>query len=647
MIKKLYLKLPVFIVTSFKLFLLEFSILNLCRLIFYFGFKTVDESEINFSTIAWAFRMGLEFDMVATTYALLLPILLLLLNDLFVKKTLAFYQLARYSTFIIFCLYALVSSADFPYYQQFGTHLNKQAFLWAASPWFVFKLIAGNVSYYGYFFLFVVFAYSIYRIVNRIFLNSSSMYSSHTKSIKGILLSTILLIPLLIVGARGRLSSKSTTHEGMAIVSDNLFVNQIALNPNFTLFRSLLFQKIKKYQIPNNIDSSIAFARNYFGIDGAFEKSITRKVKNDSAFKPYNVVIVCMESMSAYKTGIHGKENLTPYFNNIIKESLYFDRFFSSGIHTFNGLFSTCAAYPSMLTDHCLRRYTRRPFTTLGNLLLQKNYETFFYSTHDPHFDNMEGFFKQNGFKQVYSAFDLPKEKTISVTGVADHEIFNLFINKTNNMIDSKPFLAFIMTGSDHGPWVIPKDIPFKPSANTEEKRSTQYADWAIGYLMELAKKQKWFDNTLFVFLGDHGYSIGGCYEMPLSYHHIPFVLYKPNSLKPDTNHHLGFQPDVLSTVAGLMNLNFENNSFGSNIIKEKHPFVYFTADDKIGCVSDDGFFFYELMSQKTKRLSKFWDLDQKDYYLENKAKADSLKIGAMHLLDAAEFFIRRDYFSY
>jgi phosphoglycerol transferase MdoB-like AlkP superfamily enzyme len=222
-----------------------------------------------------------------------------------------------------------------------------------------------------------------------------------------------------------------------------------------------------------------------------------------------------------------------------------------------------------------------------------------------------------------------------------------LFISTVNKEDPSKPFLAFIMTGSDHGPWAIPKDIPFTPDADTEEKRSTQYADWAVGELMRNAKQQSWYKNTLFVFLGDHGYSIGGTYEMPLSYNHVPLVMHKPNTLKADTNHNLGYQPDVMSTVAGVLDLSFTNNSFGSDIRKEKHPFVYFTADDKIGCISDDGYFFYHLITQKTKRLKKYHNLNQEDFYDSTKQKADALEIGAQHMLDAAEYFIRKDYFTY
>jgi phosphoglycerol transferase MdoB-like AlkP superfamily enzyme len=647
MLKKITEFLPAFIVTLVRLFLVEFCLLTICRIIFYFGFKTLDVSAIERLKVLMAFRMGLEFDMVATSYALFLPALLLVFNEFFYRKTLFFHKAAFISVIVIFWLYAFISAADFPYYQQFGSHLNRQAFLWAASPAFVLRLIFGNISYYGYAALFILFAFLIYKIVKRVFATALlSLQGKKDKPLK-IGLATLLLVPFLIAGARGRLSSKSTTHEGLAIVSDNLFVNQVALNPNFTMFRSLLFQKVKNYKVPADIDKSIAYARNYFGIKGPYERSVTRTQKADSAFRPFNVVIVCMESMSSYKMGIHEHENLTPNLNKLITESVYFDNFFSSGIHTFNGLFSTCSGFPSMLTEHALRRYIKKPFITLGNLLEKKNYQTFFYSTHDPHFDNMSGFFTQNGYKSTFSAFDLPKEKTISVTGVADHEIFKLFFKTINEADKNRPFLGFIMTGSDHGPWAIPTDIPFKPNANTEEKRSTQYADWAIGEFMKTARQQPWYNNTLFVFLGDHGYAIGGTYEMPLSYHNIPFVMHKPNTLKPETFHQVGYQPDVVSTVAGALNLSFENSTFGINLLKEEHPFVYFTADDKIGCVSSDGYFFYNLLTQRTKRLRKYTNLDQEDYYTSRKEKADSLEKGANAMLDAAEYFIRKDYFSY
>lgn len=647
--RKFLSQVPSFIITAAKLFLLEFMILVLCRIIFFFALKTPDVSQVPVTTVLWAFRMGFEFDMIATCYAISLPCLLLLLNEFFNKRSLFFHQAGFLVTLLIFWLYAFVSAADFPYFNQFGSHLSRQAFLWTASPGFILKMIFGTVSYYGYLFLFVLFAVAIYMALKRIYRSHLARLREHSFSPVRNAVFAVALVPLLIVGSRGRTSGKSTTHEGLAIVSDNSFVNQIALNPDFTLFRSLLFQKVKTYEVPAGIDESIRFARNYLGIAGSYKRSVERMESPDSAFRPMNIVIVCMESMSSYKMGIHNHEVLTPNFNNIVKESVYFDRFFSSGIHTFNGLFSTATGFPSLPGEHGLRRYTRQPFTNLANLLQKKNYEASFYSTHDPHFDNMEGFFKENGYPDNFSALNLPHDKSISATGVPDHELFNLFFSNAGKADKTRPFISFIMTGSDHGPWVIPENIPFKPTSEDEYKRATQYADWALGQFMETAKKQSWYENTLFVFLGDHGYAISNTFEMPLSYHNVPFVLHSPRLLKPDTVHHLGYQPDVLATVAALLNLPFDNTSFGINIMKKQHPFVYFQADDKVGCLSDDGYYFYELMSQKTKRLRRYMDqeLDMKDYYEVRRAKADSLEQCAKHMLDAAEYFIRKDYFSY
>lgn len=646
-IKKIKHYLPVFIPLVIKLFLIEFLLLNGCRLVFYFAFRTQDTAQVGAAQVLMAFVRGFEFDMVISTYALILPILLLWLNNYFFGRTKLFHNAALVSTIALFGIYALVSAADFPYFNQFRSHLNRQAFLWADSPGFVIKLILGTPSYYAYAAVFLLLLFCIYRLCRRVFNTAARDYPEQNDSYLKTTLGFVVLLPFVVLGARGRLALKSTSHEGRAIVSDNLFINQVALNPNYTLFRSLFFQKVKPYSVPADINESIAYARRYFGIKEAFEPSVRRMQKADSAFRPYNVVIVCMESMSAYKTGLHGRENLTPYFNNLIRRSVLFDRFFSSGIHTFNGLFSTCAAYPNTHTEHSLRRYTRKSFSGLARLLGEKNYQTYFFSTHDPYFDNMQGFFTLNGYKNFYSSLDLPEEKNISATGVPDHEIFEFFINVINKNNRDSPFLGFIMTGSDHGPWAIPKNIPFKPGANSEEKRSTQYADWSLGHFMELASKQSWYKNTLFVFLGDHGYATEGCYEMPLSYHHTPFVLHMPGVLKADTNHNVGYQPDLTPTVAGVLNLEYENNTFGINLLKEKHPFVFFTADDKTGCVDNEGYFYYELIEQNTRRLRKYINLDQNDYFGARKQKADSMAEGTRRMLDAAEYFLKKDYFSY
>ena len=54
-----------------------------------------------------------------------------------------------------------------------------------------------------------------------------------------------------------------------------------------------------------------------------------------------------------------------------------------------------------------------------------------------------------------------------------------------------------------------------------------EYADWALRQFFEEARKQPWFDNTIFVLEGDHGKLVGDAEcELPESYNHIPLMIY-------------------------------------------------------------------------------------------------------------------------
>jgi len=48
-------------------------------------------------------------------------------------------------------IYFLIDATDLPYYKQFGTHLNKNAFLWNENPNFVLGMILGSIYYWGFF----------------------------------------------------------------------------------------------------------------------------------------------------------------------------------------------------------------------------------------------------------------------------------------------------------------------------------------------------------------------------------------------------------------------------------------------------------------------------------------------------------------
>lgn len=648
MFKKLSNKLPAHIKLLFKLYSLNLVIFFIIRLLFYYHNQSSDLENVPFFEKVMAFRMGLEFDTAVFSWIAFFPSLIWSIAYFFNHKLL--YKIGFYGFLFLQLVYHFIGVANIPYFKQFGTHLNKGAFLWSESPSFAVGVIFGSFSYWGFFIVFFMTTYLFFKITSKQFSNFKNQIESEKQPKWYFSLIVFVLIGVTVtLGARGRTSDRSALHEGLSIVSQNNFVNQIAINPNFTFWKTVLYNKNKKNYIePKNIDDDIAFTRNYLGIKTPFEKNISRKIIDTSNSKTkYNIVIVVMESMSVFKMGYYGGKNLTPHLDKLNKESVFFNTFFSSGIHTFNGLFSTTTGHISMYDEKSMKSYVKAPFDGLGPLLSEQGYETYFYTTHDPHFDNMEGFFKLNKFEHFISEYDFDHSLSESSLGVPDHILLDKLIETTNNRKNNKPFLSVLMTASDHGPWKIPTDINYKPNGETPQENCTLYADWSIGRFMDQVKKLPWYNNTVFMFLGDHGLSMGHTYEMPLSYNHVPFIIHQPKLFKADTISSPCYQPDIPATVMGIIGANYANKTFGINILKEQHPYVVFSADDKIGCVDNQGYYYYKTLSNGEQYLRKYKNLDPINYKILLKQKADSMEKNMMQIYESANYFIRKNHFMY
>ena len=364
-----------------------------------------------------------------------------------------------------------------------------------------------------------------------------------------------------------------------------------------------------------------------------------RVVEKSDSIKKLNVVVVLMESMCAAKMGAYSQKSLTPNLINLTKESIYFSNFYSSGIHTYNGIFSAITGFPALLHEHALEKYVDKKFNCLPSNLKNEGYQTMFFTTHDEQFDNMAGFLKYNDVDEIFSEKDFPSNQSISTLGVPDHVMFDFAIEKLNQK--QQPFFSMMLTSSDHGPWEIPTNIPFKPNGVDEKERATQYADWSIKRFLENAKKQKWFDNTLFVFLGDHGVSFGHTYQMPLSFHHAPCIFYCPKYITPQLNASLSGQIDVFPTIMGLLGFKYENHSLGINLLKEKRPCIYFSADNKIGCIGSK-YYYFDLLDAKQEFLYEYENLSNNNEVNEKQMLSDSLKNYAFTMFQTAHYLISK-----
>lgn len=564
--------------------------------------------------VAQAFLMGLRFDTVIFGYIAVLPFFLLAIIHAMGLRAGGLTRVLFVLTFALFALAFLVSAADIPYFHHFFTRFSVDAFLWADSPVFILGMIAGEPLYWIVLLPYMLLLWAFHRL-----LKSAWQPVLEPRPREGSILASavaaLLVLGLMVVGIRGRLDEKSPIRVGTAYFGTDAFLNQLGLNPNFTLIRSWLDSR-KSSNRPAQLmpdEEALALAQEFLGIVTLeTEHSLARTVAGDRSRK-MNVVLVLMESMSANHLRRHGNSaDLTPFLDSIADQGTYFANCYSAGIHTFNGIYSSLFSYPAIFRQHSMKESGMLHFNGFGTTLKGQGYRTLYFTTHDGQFDNVEGFLRANDFDRVITKADYPAREVKTTLGVPDDYLFRYAVPVLDREADTgKPFFAALLTGSNHIPHYLPDY--YSPRHEETADRMVAYSDWSLRRFFEEASRRPWFRNTLFIITGDHGMALDPTYEMPLSYNHVPLVFYAPDGSCPDTIlHNPAGQIDIFPTAMGLLGLPYVNSSFGVDLLRQQRPFIYFNGDDKFGVIDSEWFLIARM--DGAKRLHRYTMKDRTDH---------------------------------
>lgn len=607
-----------------KVYLLAISVFFVFRVVlFCTELHRINFDEVAVWTIIQAFVMGLRFDIVISGYILLLPALVLLTQGITNTQNTVVSTILFYWIFIFFSIGFIISSADIPYFNQFFERFTMDAFQWVENWEFVLSMIAQEPSYFLASLPFILLEVIFFVLLKRIF---------HSKETKPVVINiylnvfvSLLFVSLIFLGIRGRIEKKSPIRVGTAYFSNNAFLNKLGLNPVFTFMRSYLESKDSRNQPIDLMDKELAISkvREYLQIDSKeFISPIARNVVLDTVLeKKPNVVLILMESMSAAKMSRHGNpHNITPFLDSLSTNSLYFENFYTSGKHTHNGVFSSLFAFPALYGRHAMKQI--RSYNGIGSTLQEIGYTTMYFTTHDEQFDNVGGFLKANGFEYIVSQKDYPRREVKTALGVPDDYMFRFSIPTINEVLKTdKPFFATFMTASDHGPYYIPEY--FSPKSEGIKNKIVEYADWSLKKFIEQSSKQPWFDNTIFIFIADHGAPISSTYEVPLAYFHSPFVVYAPGRIESKKIYQdMGSQIDVYPTIMGLIQEPYTNNTLGIDLLKEKRTYAIINNNDKVG-ILDTAYFC--IMGKEKTSLYRYKQGDKTDYYDKERQKAEEM----------------------
>jgi phosphoglycerol transferase MdoB-like AlkP superfamily enzyme len=356
----------------------------------------------------------------------------------------------------------------------------------------------------------------------------------------------------------------------------------------------------------------------------------------DSPLKK-NVVLIILEGFSRcyVMPGDHQKAQ-TPFFDSLIRKSLFFPHSFANGFSSNQGIVAILGGLPA-LTDEPFyySPYANTPLYCIGNILKEKGYNTnFFMGAGRDHF-GFGKFAHMAGLDHAYWQNDFNDDKFYDGNwGIFDEQ----FLQFGAHVLATKPqpFFATFFTISAHPPFTIPPayqkrfDLPGQSPA----QRSIAYTDYAMQQFFSTCRQMPWFQNTVFVFCADHWFTpddhtnfnyVNNCT--------IPIFIYDPTHEAARYPTVAG-QVDLAPTVLDLLGYRGTYAGFGRSLldttIAPEDRYVINRFDDNYQIITDKYILGYDPIHDKSNFLYRY----PADSLLTNNLLNDTADSAIRHRLE-------------
>ncbi|TDD94921.1 LTA synthase family protein [Flavobacterium cellulosilyticum] len=374
--------------------------------------------------------------------------------------------------------------------------------------------------------------------------------------------------------------------------SQNVFSNELQSNGMYKFYLAFMNSKLDFFKFYKTLPINEAFAILGKQIPTISGESTLRTIQSIAAENHKNVVLITIESYSADFMKMYGNEsNITPFLDDLATKSLLFTNLYATGNRTVRGLEAVTLCIPPTAGESVVKRQDNKNKFSTASVFQLKGYDVKYLYGGDSYFDNMEDFFTGNGYDIVDKKSFSPSEITFSnVWGVCDEDMVHKAIKVMNAEAKSgKPFFNHWMTVSNHRPYTYPNNkIDISGDAKSREG-GVKYTDYAIKKFFEMAQKQSWFTNTIFVIVADHCASSAGKTELPVDKYRIPAMIYCPSLVQPQHYSNMMSQIDLMPTLFGLLNFNYQSKFFGQDVLKSNYtPRALIATYQDLGLIKDN-----------------------------------------------------------
>ena len=420
--------------------------------------------------------------------------------------------------------------------------------------------------------------------------------------------------------------------EKINLKKGNIFQQEIAANGMVKFYEAFSNNTLDFFTFYPTVDQKTAEKNTLLPLGTT---TLNRTITSDKPELQKNVVLISIESLSAAYMKAYGyEESVTPFLDQLAQKSLFFTNLYATGNRTVRGLEALTLCIPPTAGESVIKREkeNKNKFTT-GSVFKSKGYSVKYLYGGYSYFDNMKDFYGGNGYQIVDRDNFTPEEITFAnVWGVCDEDMAKKAISEMNKDYKAgKPFFHHWMTVSNHRPFTYPEGKIDIPADSKSRKGGVKYTDYSIMKFFEMAQKQPWFKNTVFVIVADHCSSSAGKTELPMDKYRIPAMIYAPEFVAPQKFSQVTSQIDVMPTVLGLLNFKYQSKFLGQDVFSKNFvPRAYIATYQDLGFIKDN----YLTVISPTKNIKQY-QLVQKPntntttefniYYTENLLK-DNLR---------------------
>ncbi len=295
------------------------------------------------------------------------------------------------------------------------------------------------------------------------------------------------------------------------------------------------------YQVNDLIQTLTPRFTSLFGYEEAAEKfneyyeNLPAKEPNEytGIMEGKNVIFVHMESIQTFLLDMSfNGEDVLPYTKQLIDEGMYFSNFYpqiSTGTSSDSEFSLLSGLYPAA-SGTVFVSYYDRYYETLPKILGAEGYTSF--SMHGNNFSmwNRSYAHPSLGYQEFYykTEYDFTDEDVVGL-GINDSLFFSQSFEHLKNIENNnESYMGTIITLSNHSPFEdVSRYAEYDLSTTITEEdengnlvetvvdplseesigryiKSAHFADQALGEFMEMVRTSENFNDTVFVFYGDH-----------------------------------------------------------------------------------------------------------------------------------------------